>query len=273
MSVVIGSGLTPGVIAAIQTFGDRMNFHPHLHFLVTEGGVDSAGVFHLVPRIDDSRLEELFAREVLSDLVRKELLSPEWAERLLSWRHSGFSVHSLVRAKTKPEAERVKGLAWGQPLALERLTLLEPEGKVGYRYGEKGAEQETMDYLEFIARVTSHIPDKGQVMVRYYGLSANAHRGKVRKASLLTLPLRLVEEELRCIPSKGWAEMIRKVYEVDPMVCPKCGGTMKVVAFLMEACRRRPDHRPPEADRCRREAPAAFQELLMAADPPAEYLP
>jgi len=27
-----------------------------------------------------------------------------------------------------------------------------------------------MDYLEFIARVTSHIPDKGQVMVRYYGL-------------------------------------------------------------------------------------------------------
>jgi len=40
-----------------------------------------------------------------------------------------------------------------------------------------------MDYLEFIARVTSHIPDKGQVTVRYYGLYANAHRGKVRKAS------------------------------------------------------------------------------------------
>ena len=35
---------------------------------------------------------------------------------------------------------------------LERLTFLEPEGKVGYRYGEKGAEQETMDYLEFIRK-------------------------------------------------------------------------------------------------------------------------
>jgi len=33
-----------------------------------------------------------------------------------------------------------------------------------------------MDYLEFIARVTSHIPDKGQVMIRYYGVYANAHR-------------------------------------------------------------------------------------------------
>jgi len=35
--------------------------------------------------------------------------------------------------------------------------------------------RETMDYLKFIARVTSHIPDKGQVMVRYYGLYVNAH--------------------------------------------------------------------------------------------------
>jgi hypothetical protein len=34
-----------GVVAVIQTFGDRINFHPHLHFLVTEGGVDEAGVF------------------------------------------------------------------------------------------------------------------------------------------------------------------------------------------------------------------------------------
>jgi len=28
--------------------------------------------------------------------------------------------------------------------------------------------------------------------------------------------------------------MIRKVYEVDPLVCPRCGGRMKVVAFLTE---------------------------------------
>jgi hypothetical protein len=41
-----------------------------------------------------------------------------------------------------------------------------------------------MDYLEFVARVTSHIPDKGQVMVLYYGFYAHAHRGKVRRAGL-----------------------------------------------------------------------------------------
>jgi len=81
---------------------------------------------------------------------------------------------------------------------------------------ESRFERETMDDLEFIARVVSHIPDKGQVMVRHYGLYANAHRGKIRKAGLSPFLLRLAEEEEKGVPSKGWAAMIRKVYEVDP---------------------------------------------------------
>jgi hypothetical protein len=241
---------------------------------MTEGGVDAVGVFHQVSSFDDARLAEIFAREVLADLVRKELLSPEWAERLLSWQHTGFSVHSRVRAKTKPEAERVGKYMIRPILSLERLSLDEREGKVGYRHGEDGAKQERLDYLEFIARVTSHIPDKGQVMVRYYGLYANAHRGKVRKARLTAFPLRIVEEELRRVPSKGWAAMIRKVYEVDPMRCPRCGGTMKVITFLTEhaVVDRIIDHLKLTFAAERSPRPQAVsQELLMAADVSAEY--
>jgi hypothetical protein len=43
---------------------------------------------------------------------------------------------------------------------LERLSFFEPEGKVGYRYGQDAAGLETMDYLEFIARTPSHIPER-----------------------------------------------------------------------------------------------------------------
>jgi ribosomal protein S27E len=271
--VVTGSALTPGVIAAIQTFGDRINLHPHLHFLVTEGGVDEAGVFHKLPRLDDSRLAEIFGREVLAFLVGKELLSPEWAERILSWRHTGFSVHSLVRAKTKPEAERVGKYMIRPLLSLERLSLNEREAKVCYRYGKDAEEVERMDYLEFIARVTSHIPDKGQVTVRYYGLYANAHRGKVKKTSLGPLALRMAEDKLRPVPAKGWAEMIRKVYEVDPLLCPHCGGTMKVIAFITDfpVVDKIINHlkltfiasKPPPPQ-------VAFQEYLMAAETSAE---
>ena len=143
-----------------QTFGDRINLHPHLHFLITEGGVDEAGLFHKVPRMDDSRLAELFGREVLGFLVGWELLSPEWAERLLSWRHTGFNVHSRVRARTKTEAERVGKYMIRPLLSLERLSFSEKEGKVCYRYGKDAEEVEQMNYLEFIARVVLHIPNK-----------------------------------------------------------------------------------------------------------------
>jgi len=43
------------------------------------------------------------------------------------------------------------------------------------RYGKEAGELERMDDLEFIARVVSHIPDKGQVTVRYYGLCKALH--------------------------------------------------------------------------------------------------
>ena len=66
---------------------------------------------------------------------------------------------------------------------------LDREGRIDYRHSDDGAELERMDYLELIARVTCHIPDKGQVMVRYYGLYANAHRGKVRKAGRVPVVL------------------------------------------------------------------------------------
>lgn len=75
---------------------------------------------------------------------------------------------------------------------------------------------------------------------------------------------------------KGRAEMVRKVYEIDPMVCPQCGGRMKVVAFLAEQAVvdriidhlklafKGERHPPPEM---------AAQELIMAADYSTAYSP
>jgi len=159
-------------------------------------------------------------------------------------------------------------------LSLERLSLDEQEGKVCYRYGEGAEELERMDYLDFIARVTSHIPDKGQVTVRYLGLYANAHRGKVRKGQPDKHPFIIIEEESPRIPRRGWAEMIRKVHEVDPLLCPQCGGQMRIIAFLTDyaVVDRIIKHlkltfvaeRPPPPQ-------VAFQELLMAEEAGSEY--
>ena len=89
-----------------------------------------------------------------------------------------------------------------------------------------------MDYLEFIARVTSRILDKDQVMIRHYGLYSNAHRGKKRKEGEDSAHSPVIDEEIPFVPRRGWAEMIRKVYEVDPLVCPECQDRMKIIAFI-----------------------------------------
>lgn len=142
----------------------------YLHVLVTEGGTDEEGKFHKVPTIDDHLIAEFFTREVFSLLLREKLISPQLVQKILSWRHTGFNVHSNVRAKSKKETERLGKYMVRPLLSLERLSFDESEGKVCYQYGKKNPNEERMDYLEFIVRVTSHIPDKGQVTIRYYGL-------------------------------------------------------------------------------------------------------
>jgi hypothetical protein len=229
---VAGRELTPGIIAVIQSFGNRINFHQHLHFLVSEGGQDREGRFYSVCRFNDDLLREIFTREVFSLLLRKQLINRDLVQRILSWRHTGFNVHSKVRAESKEEAERVGKYMIRPILSLSKLTLDEAYGQVIYQYGKHSTESERMDYLEFIARVTSHIPDKGQVMIRYYGVYANAHRGKIRKTEVDPSHGLVIEDETTFKPSAGWAEMIKKVYETDPLLCSRGGGQMSIISFI-----------------------------------------
>jgi len=88
-------------------------------------------------------------------------------------------------------------------LSLEKLSFEDEEGKVCYQYRRVAEEVERMDHLEFIARVTSYIPDKGQVTLRYFGLYANAQRGKMRKVEEGQHKLLIIEEECPRIPRRG----------------------------------------------------------------------
>ncbi len=120
-----------------------------------------------------------------------------------------------------------------------------------------------------------HIPDKGQVLVRYFGLYANAHRGKVGKSEKVAHKLVNIEEECPRIPRRGWAEMIRKVYEIDPLICPRCKGQMRIIAFITDypVVDRILNHlkltfvadKPPPPR-------IAYQEVLMAVETSAEYI-
>jgi hypothetical protein len=91
--------------------------------------------------------------------------------------------------------------------ALRRLSFDLGQGKVIYQYGDSDSEPVEMDYLDLIARVTIHIPHKGQLMIRYYGLYSNAHRGMVSKPGQATsvMPIPTLSYTPRSIaPAKLW---------------------------------------------------------------------
>ena len=95
-----------------------------------------------------------------------------------------------------------------------------------------------MDPLEFLARLVTHIPEPGQVMQRYYGWYASRTRGARRRqaSDAAEAPVAIVEPvdwSLRAARFR-WAELLRRIFEVDPLTCPRCQGLMRIVALITE---------------------------------------
>jgi hypothetical protein len=83
-----------GLILFVQTFGDLANFNPHVRVLATDGAFLPDARFIPLPAIPKGLLAEGFRRAVLSYLVQEQTLSQGLSSRMLTWRHSGFSVHN-----------------------------------------------------------------------------------------------------------------------------------------------------------------------------------
>jgi len=90
----------------------------------------------------------------------------------------------------------------------------------------------TKEFFLLFSNRPSHVPNKGEQMVRYYGYYSNVARGKRKingaddKIPCILKP-ELTDHEFR----RNWARLIRKIYEVDPLVCPKFSGNMRVIVF------------------------------------------
>ena len=98
--------------------------------------------------------------------------------------------------------------------------------------------------VEFLARLVDHIPAKGEVRVRYYGACASRRRGWWRRRGVVLAGTGLegahdTEREAQPWPAlrarrRRWAELLRMVFAVDVEVCPRCGGEMRIIAFVTE---------------------------------------
>jgi len=114
----------------------------------------------------------------------------------------------------------------------ERMTYFPDESEVIYR-SKDGKEERVFDALEWLAAMCSHVPNKGEQMVRYYGYYSNVSRGKRKREDQDDrIPSILEPEGSSGEYRKNWARLIQKIYEVDPLTCPKCQGRMRIIAFI-----------------------------------------
>jgi hypothetical protein len=153
----------PGMIVAIQTFGSDIDWHPHLHCLVTNGAFSPDGIFHATDILPPSIVEEVFQHKVFRMLLKEGLITEERVRMILSWRHTGFHVHNegKVVANDTEGRERLARYLIRPPVSLEQLTYDRKNQQVSY---QGKALTHTYQPLDFLAYVSLHIPDKGQCL-------------------------------------------------------------------------------------------------------------
>jgi len=92
---------------------------------------------------------------------------------------------------------------------------------------------EVWSAADWLAALTAHISNAGEQLVRHYGWYSNVSQGKRRKAQGEVSTA--VVESSEIAPSeaqRAWARFIKQVYVIDPLVCPRCTGAMRLVAFI-----------------------------------------
>lgn len=233
----------PGVIVAIQTFGDMVNVPPHLHVLVSDGVFTANGWLYVVPDIDLKKLELLFRHKVFTMLRREGKIDDALIKKLLGWRHSGFSIHNQVRIDGRDQDGREKLAQYilRAPFSQEKMRYHATSRTVIYRSKMHRVLKrtfETFPVLDWIAAVTAHIPNNGEHLLRYYGWVSHVNRGKRKTAQERAQhppPAGAVEippPPGSALFKQRWSDLIKKVYAADPLLCPRCGGTMRIIAFI-----------------------------------------
>lgn len=251
-------GFRPGIVSVMHTFGATLNFHPHIHILLTEGGVSEDDNFDFLIWKECNFFPEKVLKERFKYFLIKYLR--EWAK------NNRYSVPDEVRRywTEKNDCDNLYDLTrelyeitWyvhiGEKLenaqfvtkyigryakrpCISEANIVDydsEKGTVTFMYRDKlenNAEKfETVPVMEFIGRLIRHIPEKNFRMIRYYGIYANCVKNRLwdllsYQISKLFGLAKILFEPRRI--SDNWRERIINSTGEDPLICKKCGIEM-----------------------------------------------
>jgi hypothetical protein len=227
---------TIGATLVLHTWTRKLEWHPHVHALVTGGGLSLDGTAwkaaHRAFLFPVVAMSKVFRAKMLAAL-RHDYRQGRFA-RFDDFRDpEGFSRLTRVLAKVdwylyaKPSFARGKYVLdylgrYTHRVGLSNSRLL-AVSKKAVTFRTNGTRTTTVAPLTLLRRFVQHVLPSGFHKIRHVGLHAARARLK-RARSLLGQPLRRH-------PKKTWRELLRKLTGRDVAACPLCGATLRAVAL------------------------------------------
>jgi hypothetical protein len=234
-----------GAISFIQHFGNTLNYHPHFHLIVADGifsNEDSLKFYEAMLTQDDiTDTQESIQKRVLAYFCKRKFFDKDEMMKMLSYENSGFSLNAKVKipAFDKDGLERLIRYCARPPFKSENIRLNGPW--IHYRLPKPCHTGKTfiqLEPLEFIERISRFIPYPRRHRRHYHGVFAP--NSPLRTQLALHAQKRLDEiaktfrETVEKVgkASKSWAQLLSRIYEVDPLTCNLCGKKIKIKTFV-----------------------------------------
>jgi hypothetical protein len=228
-----------GSIVVAQTAGRSGEWNPHLHIIMTSGGLTKGEVrrwrelkyipFEVLHRKWQYYLFGLIKERVGTEEARRHIdkLWEQYPNGLVAYLEKGE-----VPEGGKGLARYLAKYVVSPPIALGRITEYSGEEVAYWWRDHKSHKREytRIGVMRFIGRMVQHILPKGFQRIRYYGLHGTCKAEKVRESlgRVLMVATQAIDGTYKVIAEKSYRGRIEEAFGVDPFLCKQCGTELEL---------------------------------------------
>ncbi len=221
--------ITPGIISIIHTWNQVGDYYPHVHMIITKGGIRKNKWIDVNNFIDIHKLESVFKREVIKRLIKEEIsfynqmkvYKEEKEKYLFSLLEKRWDCYSKSPFQGIEEVFEYLGKyikkVW---ISNERIEKINKKSVVfSYKDSADRSKEKRMRLKgeEFIRRYLLHALPKGFMKIRYYGIYALKNKTKrMRKLRIITKTSKIKQR------FKSKIELLKEIVGYDVRYCKRC---------------------------------------------------
>lgn len=240
MLIAASHDFVPGIVIVLHPFGSKYNVHPHLHCMVTAGGLtlNSKGWFTLQwwpLELTRDTFKALFYKELRKLMRQGKIFNPyESKEAFYAGLQKLYPKNWNLFVKFKDGQDSARfGLSYISRYAKRALIadhkLLKYDGE-HVTFKTKNENTATFKKDDFIARVLRHIMPKYFKTTRFYGLYSNRKAKKLVATAKEILHKEGFNVDFDSVPEvKCWRERKKESSGKDPLLCPHCGNELTLI--------------------------------------------